>query len=784
MEWGTAVPGCLHARARTEPFPFRLAALLAALLCIASPVQAQVKRTFLNLSFEEPNLVTPGCRVYIPEQFVPGWDTDHPDYQSENSGGCTVPPGFVDSTVQGRILEVWHGPRDNNSGGPVTGRSGNQLAELNAQQFSRIFQNICLVNGETVSYKFSHRGRQSATVRDVMTMRIGTGANSTVATVGTTNNGAFDAPMAVQGTIAVSATAAGGWRDYTGTFTYVAPSGNTNIGFEAVSAAGGTTTGNFLDDIQVQLSPFVDFVRTSSSTPESATNDIPRLRVNGTLANPIQVSIRVGGTAERGVDYDFLPGTVVNGDVLLLTIPAGTYDWAPLGQILLPIQVIGNNIVDAADRTVEFEILPATDDAYVLTSNSQCGSPGNPTWVYSILDDDVVVTVVKEPEPDAGGIVGGDASLWDLVFRIEVGNPSDTESATYTLVDQPQMDPDYEFQTASVEFDGTTTTLAVPPPSVGWTLATGRTLAAGATDLYRIRVRVRIARPGTTANDLCTGPGTGIYNLAEVTVPGTPDPVTVNDVVCQNTPTPIWVTLNKALTGRAVAGDQARVQILAGGVARAQADTIGGAGSASTGTHVFAAGDLLGFSDIIGPNGDFGFGVADAPRDYATDIACTNAATAGSATILPTGPGVEEARRQFWGQFSTQPGDDITCTITNTPLPADLAIAKAVYLPGTSTPVTSVRSGATVDYVLVVSNEGQRPLTGAIVRDTPGTGLVCAPDAAVACTSTATPSACPATAQTVADLTSSAGVTLGTLPVTTNANSATLRFTCTVSVSP
>jgi len=747
------------------------------LLCAASPVQAQVKRTFLNLSFEEPDLATAGCRVYIPQQFVPGWDTDHPDYQSENSGGCVVPPGFVANTVQGRILEVWHGPRDNNSGGAVTGRSGNQLAELNAQQFSRIFQNICLVNGGNVGYKFSHRGRQSATVRDVMTMRIGTGANSSVGTVGTTNNGAFDPPVAIQGTIAVSATASGGWRDYTGSFLYQAPSGNTNIGFEAVSAAGGTTTGNFLDDIQVTLAPFIDFHLATSSTPESATQNVPAIRINGTIASPIQVSMTFGGDAVRDTDFRFLPGANVSGNTLTVTIPAGTYDWSAAGQFPLPIEVLDDNLADG-NRSIVFQLQPpATGNAYLLASNVSCGATPNTDWTYTIVDDEAVVTVQKQLESAVR--VNGDQSLWDVVFQLQVANPSTVNTATYTLTDLPQMDPDIQIVSATGELQGqTATTLPLPLPAGGWVLATDRTLAAGQTDIYRIRMRAQIQRNGSTANDICNGPDTGLYNQASVTVPGVADPLTAS--VCQDTATPLWVTLNKSLTERAVAGDQARVQISAAGVVRAQADTTGAATSATTGTHVFAAGDLIAFTDIIGPDGNFDFGSADAPRDYSPVIACSNAA-AGSTTVLPSGSGTEESRRQLWGPFSTRSGDDITCTITNTPLPADLAIDKSVYLSGTSTPATSVRSGALLDYVLVVSNIGQRPLTGAVVRDTPGAGLVCAPAAAVTCTSTASPSACPAAAQTVADLTSAAGIILGALPVTAGANSVTLRFTCTAS---
>ncbi|MFD4255967.1 DUF11 domain-containing protein [Amycolatopsis thermoflava] len=65
--------------------------------------------------------------------------------------------------------------------------------------------------------------------------------------------------------------------------------------------------------------------------------------------------------------------------------------------------------------------------------------------------------------------------------------------------------------------------------------------------------------------------------------------------------------------------------------------------------------------------------------------------------------------------MAPQPGDDITCTITNTPLPADLAIAKA------ATP--QVNAGETVTYLLVVTNNGRGDSSGYTVTDQIPAGL-------------------------------------------------------------
>lgn len=725
-----------------------------ALLFLALPSGAQVKRTFTNMSFESPNLATPACRVYIPQQFVEGWDTDHPMYRSENVGACAVPGGFVNNAVQGRILELWRGPRSNNSGGNVVGRQGPQFAELNAEVASRIFQNVCLIQNERVSYFFSHRGRQSGSTRDVMTMHVGTGVGASIVTVGTTNTGAFDTPTVHQGSLQAPLAQSGGWVDYRGQFTYVSGSGNGNIGFEAVSAAGGTNQGNFLDDIQVELAPFVDFAQVASSTPESSALNVPAVRVNGTVASDVFVLVQVtGGTAVLGTDFEFLPGAdMVNATTVRLRIPAERYDWSANGQFPLPIRPINNTIVEG-NRDVRFSILPATDSSYLLASSSSCGGPVNTVWDYTIVDDDTTVVVTK----DFGSMtqVEGDPAGYDLVYTIVVNNPSTANTATYTLVDRPGMDPDVAITGASYVRNAEAAVPLAPPvtgSATTWQLASGRALAPGATDTYTLRTRIHIARGGSVGNDACTGAaGNGLYNLVAATVTGQEAELT--SAACQATPTPIWVTLDKVLHGRAVAGDQIAVHLYAGGISQVEARTSGTAApqTVSTGTRVFVAGDLLGFSDVVAANGQFTPGAA--PSNYDVEIVCSNASS-GSTTVLPSGPGVQESNRQFWGQFATRAGDDISCTIHNRLPTADLSLVKSVA-PETAS------IGDTVTYTIAVSNGGPRGANNARVTDPAVAGIDCSA-ATLACT--ASPgAACPTTGLTVAAL-QGTGVVIPTFP--------------------
>ena len=106
--------------------------------------------------------------------------------------------------------------------------------------------------------------------------------------------------------------------------------------------------------------------------------------------------------------------------------------------------------------------------------------------------------------------------------------------------------------------------------------------------------------------------------------------------------------------------------------------------------------------------------------------------------------------------------EDYEVTILRT---AELAMVK-------TNSASNVVSGSTTTYTLTVTNNGSDNVTGAVVTDTPVSGLNCP----AANTVTITGSGIPAGSFTVANLTG-AGITLGTLNV---GQSAVLTFTCNV----
>lgn len=108
--------------------------------------------------------------------------------------------------------------------------------------------------------------------------------------------------------------------------------------------------------------------------------------------------------------------------------------------------------------------------------------------------------------------------------------------------------------------------------------------------------------------------------------------------------------------------------------------------------------------------------------------------------------------------------DSGSASVTVSPS-ANLSIVK-------SNGVSSVVSGSTVTYSVIVTNNGPDSTTGAVVTDVVGPGITCPVGNAV----TITGSGVPAGSFTIANLTG-AGITLATLA---NGQSATLTYSCQV----
>lgn len=184
---------------------------------------------------------------------------------------------------------------------------------------------------------------------------------------------------------------------------------------------------------------------------------------------------------------------------------------------------------------------------------------------------------------------------------------------------------------------------------------------------------------------------------------------------------------------------------------------------------------LITSNESEGPGGGGGGGFIASPGGVGTAAGGANGTTSSAAVTEFTPNG---ATRGNTGTVSTAPSranlplcdaasvSDLTVTKTNTPAngPSDQ-------------PGDVVTSGTTVQYQLIVTNNGPGPSVGAVITDTPGAGLTCPPATVVTCSSPAA-GACPAGPITVSSLTS--GLALGTLPATGGSNTLTLTFDCAV----
>jgi uncharacterized repeat protein (TIGR01451 family) len=737
---------------------------LTIMACLPTAGIGQVQRNYLNPGFENPTLTAAnaatGCFKLLSETLVPGWTTTHP--VGAQGGDCTAP-----ASPNGPLMEMW---RTNFQGVPA--RAGLNFVELNASASSRLYQNVCLLNGEQIVWRFSHRGRGSATVRDVMDYNIG--ASSPIVRVGTTSSGAFDAPSITQGTAAAPLSGGNGWVDYSGLFTYSSPSGVTSMGFESISTGSGSNTvGNFLDNIQIELTPFVEFIQPSSSTPENATGNVPTLRINGTVFTAFTITVQiVGGTATLGTDYT-TPG---NSTTFTVTVPVGQYDGVSAGSLFaLPITVVDDALSESAE-TIQLSIVPpvGSPPPFVLSSSTACGAPAQAASTYTIVDDDARLAVTKNASAPVA--VTGQPTQFDVTYTVVVNNPT-TVDARYTLTDTPGLDPDAVIVSSSFTLNGgAATTLTGSGP---WTLqgTPARLLVGGTSDTYVVTVRIDINRGGSVGNDACASPsasGSGLHNTASARLQGSGNPV-FDASACRNTPTPVWVTLRKSLVGRAVATDQMQVRIRSAGTVVATATT-GGAtlpASTSTGAVVVAIGNTLQFEESVKPNGT---GADQAPSGYRPQITCTNATT-GSTTILPSGSGTAVSTRQEWPAFATNAGDDIDCLITNALPSADLRLTKT-NTPGVNgeadQAADTLVSGATTNYTIAVTNLGPDTANGPTLTDPAPTNLTCT---TASCTAVGG-AACPV--QTGAALVvalQGAGATIPTLPLN---GAITVTLTCTV----
>lgn len=132
-------------------------------------------------------------------------------------------PGW-ETTASDNAIEIWSSGFNG-----VPAAEGNQFFEINANRFGALYQSLCLEPGSTIKWSVYHRGRAGV---DVAEVKIG----ATVSTATT------------QATMSDGKNA---WGYYSGTYKVPTGQANTVFVFEAISAAGSASIGNFLDNFRI-----------------------------------------------------------------------------------------------------------------------------------------------------------------------------------------------------------------------------------------------------------------------------------------------------------------------------------------------------------------------------------------------------------------------------------------------------------------------------------------------------------------------------------------------------
>jgi len=703
---------------RKTVFPFLFLVLM---LAAVFPAAAQ-QRSFVNLSFEQPDLGSTACYRLVPDSLVPGWNTS--EGPTPGQGNCTVDPGG--GTVS--RIELWA-----NSFNSTPARSGTQHAELNATSAARQTQRVCLVNGETIQWRFSHRGRGSATVPDVMRFLVTSSPTIEVVEVRTTSTGSAGTGFAShfesidQGTASFAA-GPNGWADYSGTFSYNGPSGIQGLGFEAVSAGSGNiTVGNFLDDIQVSLRPFVEWGTATSNATESSSpsTSLPQIRISGQTTAPTVVQVLItGGTATLGTDYT----TPTGAANFTVTIPAGNYDPASPTSLFPLGVVITNDFLVENNETIQFAITPVPA-SYTVASTTTCGSPAIASSTHTVVDDESpsigLTKTGTYQDTNGNGITDvGDRVIYAFTVR-------NTGTSTLTNITVADTLP-------GVSMSGGSIAVMLPGASNSTTFtATYSITQADINDGDVVNSATASGRD--TLNRVVTSP------VSSVLVPLQRSPnFTVTKVVTQTSisaPGTLNYTITVRNTGNVTLTGVSLVDTLPDGTTVVptgpQTDT-GTSGALDVGeTWTYAA----------------SFVVNQARYDSGANQ--VNAVSVTSA------------------QTDTPRTASATTTITRV---GDLAITKTnTFASGASDQAAdTVTVGSTVTYVIVVTNNGPATAVGPVVRDTVASGLSCPGTNAVTCTGSAAACGGPFT---VTSLTGASGATLGTI-----APAATVRlsFQCTV----
>ncbi len=375
---------------------------------------AQLQRSIIDPSFEDPFTGTRAVPyntyfatavdwVFMDQGEVPGWNTTSATFTNvcpAGNGPVTAAPYNV-APYTCAPIELWF----NNFNGVVPAQ-GKVLAELNANSASKLYQSICLTNGESFTFNFAHRGRQG-----VDSARFEASGTAPIMTFQTGNtNGVVGAVTAVAaGTTGASAVSiANGWTRYSGTYTYTGATGLQPLGFIAVSSAGGNlSVGNLLDDLNINLKPYAELTTSTFSVEGSPMAQTPKLRFVGAVTAAMPMTLTFSSpSAVYLSDYDFggtstLAGLVVSynaatqSGTLTFNIPIGNYGFDKNNtDFVLPLRVLDDTAIEN-NEVISFNMPSSMAYPYLVGNTMACGGTATTLMTHTIIDNDVSLRTSK-----------------------------------------------------------------------------------------------------------------------------------------------------------------------------------------------------------------------------------------------------------------------------------------------------------------------------------------------------------------------------------------------------
>ncbi|MCI1019076.1 DUF11 domain-containing protein [Microbacterium sp. C5A9] len=624
------------------------------------PTVCQNTVALTNGGFEAPTI---GNATYqlIPQAQVPGWSTN----DSQNQ------------------IEIW-------SSGflGVPSAAGRQFAELNANSASRLFQDVATTPGQTLSWSLKHRGRSGT---DVMRVLIGSPSGALV------QNG----PNLTDGTAA--------WGTHTGTYTVPAGQTTTRFAFEAVSATGGASQGNFLDDITFGTGPCL----ITSKTVANLTRGGTTAEVGDVLRYTVTTRNDGGNPALESVSADQLASGIdfVPGSIRIVSGPGA-------GALTDPANDDRGDYT-AGDRTVRVRL----GDSGTATAGGSIGVGASTTYTFDAkvntsAADGVVLNEARVAFRDA--VVNQNRTSISQETQTPV-NPAADLAITKTLDTSPLVAGEPATFTIAVTNNGpqvgtgVTVNDAVPGGLTGATATSsagtctvGGSISCALPDLA-VGASETITVTGTVSPSF--SPGDGLANNASVTGSRTdPDPAnnTANAVGTLETSADVSVTKSYA-PATPIAGQNVTYTLITRNDGPSEARDVRLTDPLDPDTAFVSVSTDQGTCADPGTTGivDCDLGTLAPGAVVTTTIVVT---IASGAAVVQNSASVT----------SSTPDPDPTNNVTSTSFQPDVVADLAV----TKTPsVTQVAAGGTVDFTITVTNDGDSDAVNAVLDDTVPAGF-------------------------------------------------------------